>query len=131
MSPGILKRRARGTGMPIRQICLDCRALTANGSRCESCEGKRQAYRNASRPHYRGDYARRARKVRDAAAADPSTMCWLCGEPARADDPWTADHVVPGEPSSPLMPAHRSCNSARGDGRGRRAETAFHVERRA
>ena len=116
--------------MAVLQICLGCRRLTSNGSRCESCEAKRQAYRNASRDHYRGDYARRARSVRQAAAADPATTCWLCGETARVDDPWTADHVVPGESSSPLMPAHRSCNSARGDGRGRRAESAFGLEKR-
>ena len=44
---------------------------------------------------------------------DTATHCWLCGEPARPDDPWQADHIYPGKPDSPLAPAHRSCNIRR------------------
>jgi 5-methylcytosine-specific restriction endonuclease McrA len=112
------------------QVCLGCRRLTANGSRCESCEQKREAARNQSRPHYQGDYRKRAAAVRQAAQRDPFATCWLCGEVAREGDPWTADHVVPGDPQSPLMPAHRSCNSSRGDAKGRRAEAGRMMERR-
>lgn len=68
--------------------------------------------------------------MRAAANADPSCVCWLCGEPARVGDPWTADHVEPGNPDSILLPAHRSCNSRRGDGTGKRAELARGLETR-
>ena len=40
---------------------------------------------------------------------------WLCGGGAVPGDPWQADHVIPGNPDSPLAPAHRSCNAARGN----------------
>ena len=93
--------------MPIRRPCLSCRRLTTQPMRCPTCEGKRQAIRNASREHYKGDYTQRAALVRATA-----THCYLCGEGARPDDPWTADHVFgPDDPT--LAPAHRSCNSAR------------------
>ena len=93
--------------MPIRRPCIDCRQLTTSITRCPTCEGKRQAIRNASREHYKGDYPERARLVRETA-----THCWICGEGPRLDDPWTADHVFgPDDPT--LAPAHRSCNSSR------------------
>lgn len=91
-----------------------CGAFTRNGPRCTQCEAEHQAHRNATRTHYQGDYRTRAAALRRAATMDPTTVCWLCGEPARPDDPWTADHVTAGDPSSELRPAHRSCNSARG-----------------
>jgi hypothetical protein len=62
------------------------------------------------RRHYQGDYAVRAGRVRRSADADPLTRCWRCGELARVDDPWQAGHVFDGDPDSPLMPEHRSCN---------------------
>lgn len=59
-------------------------------------------------------------------------VCWLCRGPidrrlpAKHADSWTADHVIPlieaphlaMEPSN-IRPAHRRCNSAKGDGRRR------------
>ena len=116
--------------MGIRQVCLGCGSLTMNGSRCESCAARRERARSLSRPHYRGNYQTRAKQVRTAANNDPNCVCWLCGETARVDDPWTADHVEPGNPDSVLMPAHRSCNSRRGDGRGRRGELVMRLEKR-
>ena len=82
--------------------CLDCGTLTPN-TRCHTCH-------QASRKHYKGDYAQRSRQVRDTA-----THCWICGQPAKPNDPWTADHYYPGDPTSPLLPAHKSCNSRRQD----------------
>lgn len=111
--------------MGIQRPCLDCRQLTSNRSRCVACEGRREAGRAAGRAHYRGDYRQRAAEVRATA-----TTCWLCGEAARTDDPWTADHVIPGDPDSILLPAHRSCNSARGDAKGRRAGPYRGMEKR-
>lgn len=93
--------------------CLDCGQLSRNGSRCERCQGvvdARTNERKQQRQHYKGDYSKRAKAVRESA-----TICWICNEPARLGDPWTADHVYPGIPDSPLLAAHRSCNSRRGN----------------
>lgn len=78
--------------------CLTCGKLTTN-SRCEPCDKQAHA-------HYRGDYARRAKHIRETAI-----RCHLCGQGYKQDDPWTADHLIPGSTKSPLLPAHRSCNS--------------------
>lgn len=74
------------------------------------------------RAHYKGGYAVRARQVREAAYADPLTRCWRCGltfGEFRSRFPgrhaaWHADHVVPGDPRSPLRAAHASCNTSEG-----------------
>lgn len=100
----------------VQRPCLDCGRLSATGNRCEPCRlenGRRlDAKRDQSkRQHYSGDYRRRAKAVRESA-----THCWICGDTARPNDPWQADHVVPGEPDSPLLPAHRSCNIRKGGG---------------
>ncbi|MFN0088663.1 MAG: hypothetical protein ACKVWR_00115 [Acidimicrobiales bacterium] len=94
--------------MPSRR-CLDCGALAAR-SRCTTCEQRRQSHRNANRTHYHGTYDKDAAMVRATA-----TVCWLCGDGPRPGDPWQADHVHPGDPTSELRPAHRSCNAARGN----------------
>ena len=100
----------------VRRPCLSCGKLTTGRSRCEPCEvlnlRRIDANRDQSkRQHYSGDYRKRAKLVREAA-----THCWICGETARPNDPWQADHVVAGEINSPLLPAHRSCNIKRGRG---------------
>jgi hypothetical protein len=96
--------------------CLDCGKL-AKQTRCEQCASVKarewdQARDPAKRVHYLGDYARRARAVRQAPGP-----CWICGELDRPDDPWQADHVDAGNPESLLLKAHRSCNIRRGRGR--------------
>ena len=95
--------------------CLDCGRVTNGDSRCPSCFEKARtlfersrASRNRDRRHYMGDYARRAKLVRDTAE-----VCWICGDGARLDDPWQADHVIAGDPDSILAAAHRSCNIRR------------------
>lgn len=91
--------------------------MTRNGSRCPEHQQSRDRYvdmakaaRKKATGQYAGDYRRRAKAVRESA-----TVCWLCGGGVRPNDPWQADHVVPGDPDSPLAPAHRSCNAARGN----------------
>lgn len=66
-------------------------------------------------PHHRGTFPARAAKVRAAADADPLTRCWRCGEGKRPGDPWQAGHVFDGDPSSPLLAEHRSCNTRAGN----------------
>lgn len=102
--------------MKFKRPCLDCGELTTNKSRCDVHQKRIDDLINARRyqvkkatGQYSGDYRQRAKAVRDAA-----TVCHLCGEGPRVNDVWTADHLIPGDPDSPLAPAHKSCNSRRG-----------------
>ncbi len=76
--------------------------------------------------------ARNGRDLREyrRAAANlkrTATICHLCGREIDTSLPtlhpmaWTADHLIPiaagGHVLGPLAPAHRSCNSRKGDGR--------------
>jgi len=94
------------------RTCLTCGTLHHNPSRCDQCETQRetQRQRHRDKTHYDHTYRKAAKQVRDTA-----TICWLCGEGYRPDDQWTADHVIPADPTSPLAPAHKSCNSRRGN----------------
>jgi len=87
----------------INRVCLDCHRITPYGSRCPACQAVRDQL-------YKGAYRKESKAVREAAQ-----VCWLCGEGYRLGDPWTADHVDAGNAESPLLPAHRSCNSRRGN----------------
>lgn len=104
----------------MKQPCLDCGRPT-NGSRCDQCGARFAQARNAKqgharkqrggRPGYNGGYKGRAALVRANA-----TRCWICGQGAKPDDPWQADHVVPlaiDPNATQLAPAHRSCNIGR------------------
>lgn len=75
--------------------------------RSEAKEAERAAKKKVL---YNSDYRKRAAQVRANA-----TFCYLCGDGPRANDPFQADHVIPGDPMSPLAPAHRSCNASRGN----------------
>ena len=81
--------------------CLDCGALTHTAVYCSAHQ----------RPTLYGwSHQLRSRMIR----AQAST-CWICGEGPKITDPWAADHIRPGDPTSPLEAAHRSCNSRRGE----------------
>lgn len=98
------------TLMPIPRPCLNCGTLTTQ-TRCATCTTIHNRNNNKPKPaHRRGNYKQRAKQI-----VKQATHCWLCGYPARHDDPFTADHVIAGDPLSPLLPAHRSCNSRRGN----------------
>ena len=101
-----------------RRRCLTCGNVTTDGSRCTPCHRELKQHHERhrerpprDRPHYGGNYYRRAKQVRDNAS-----VCWICLEGPLPNDPWTADHLTPGDPDSALLPAHRSCNSRRGNG---------------
>lgn len=88
--------------------CLGCGKPT-QASRCSDCRPPAPAWNEAKRLLYgSADYRRRAKQVRDTA-----TNCWICGQGPKTGDPWQADHAMPGDPASPLLPAHRSCNASR------------------
>lgn len=100
-----------------KRPCVQCGKLSLNGTRCETCdaprkqrEEERKKLRKRQTGQYSGDYRRRAKAVREAAVT-----CHICGEGAKDNDPWHADHVIPADPSSPLAPAHKSCNESRGN----------------
>jgi hypothetical protein len=103
--------------MRFKRPCLDCGVLTTNKSRCDLHQKRvddvleaRRAQRKKETGQYLGDYKARAKAVRDSAI-----ICHLCGEGARRNDPWQADHLIPADPNSPLAPAHASCNRQRGN----------------
>lgn len=100
--------------MAFPRPCLDCGVLTSKGNRCQphqtTYQAKLDERRKPNRKHYSYDYQKRAKQVRESA-----TICWICKEGYKPNDPWTADHYYPGIPDSPLLPAHRSCNSRRGN----------------
>lgn len=99
--------------------CLDCGALTSVGNRCATHqqvindlhEVRRSSVKKAT-GQYSGDYRKRAEWIRQTAI-----VCHICGDGARFDDPWEADHINPGEDGSvaELRAAHRSCNQKRGN----------------
>lgn len=99
--------------------CLDCGELS-KGSRCPTHQARIDAIRERERDTperrekkrllYNSDYKKRAKIVRETA-----TNCHLCGGGIRLEDPFEADHLVPGNPASPLAAAHRSCNQQRGN----------------
>jgi 5-methylcytosine-specific restriction protein A len=98
--------------------CLICGTLTQGLSRCTTHQAEWQAVENirlkemkARRPNlYDANYRKKAKIVREQ-----GVYCHLCGEPARPNDPFTADHIIAGDKESPLAAAHRSCNSRRGN----------------
>lgn len=82
-----------------------------------------QADRDRRRQHYRGSYQRRARQVRAAANADPTTRCRRCrrtlAEILRHHPHaiWTAGHVIDGQVDGDLEAECSPCNYSAG-GRG-------------
>ena len=83
------------------------------------------------RSHYDREFKIRAKRVRDAAYADPSTRCWSCGltmAEAKAAEPgrritWDAGHTVDGDRYAPLLAEHSSCNRSRGAAVGNQRRT--------
>ena len=100
--------------MKFKKPCLDCGALSYN-SRCDIHTRRIAQLKDVRRAEhkktlYNKDYKNAARTVRETAI-----VCHLCGDGARANDPWQADHLNAGDPQSPLAAAHRSCNASRGN----------------
>lgn len=100
--------------MVIPKPCLICGILTIRGSRCPTHRSQLQKEtdqrRKEKRNHYKGSYQSRAKKVREEAVT-----CHICNEGYKFNDPFQADHLIPGVGESPLLPAHRSCNIRKGN----------------
>ncbi len=81
--------------------------------------------------HRSGSYQRRARQVRQRANADPTTTCWRCGLTldAKPGDTWDAGHLRDGDPTSPLLPEHSSCNRSAGATAGNRRRVGLRPTR--
>jgi len=98
--------------------CLACNKLTTGGSYCDQHqaivdekEKVRQNNRKRGRTLYDSTHYRKARAYLRATA----THCHLCKQPFTDRKDITADHLLPGNPDSPLAPAHSICNSRRGN----------------
>ena len=91
--------------MPWKRACRCGRRPATGRNECDRC-------RNRRREHLGPDYRRRALELRARAS-----VCELCGQPPRLDDPLQVHHVWPGEIDSPLQVIHRSENNAIGGAR--------------
>lgn len=67
------------------------------------------------------EYRRRSQALRDAAYSNVNAACFWCGQTLR-DGPshrngkppsWHSDHLLAGNPRSPLVLSHSSCNQRR------------------
>ena len=103
--------------MRFNKPCLSCGELSLNNY-CDVC-AKAIARRRDTDPIrverkralYGPNYRRLAKQVKDNA-----TQCHICEKGFIEGDPWEADHLYPAlGDASPLAPAHRSCNQARGN----------------
>ena len=59
---------------------------------------------------YDSEYRRRAKLVKANA-----THCFICKRAFTPTDIIHADHLVPGEGGSPLVPTHKFCNESKGN----------------
>lgn len=100
--------------MRFQKPCLDCGALSLE-SRCEVHRKRVEQLRDVRRAEkkktlYNSSYRKAAAIIRATAIT-----CHICGDGARLNDPWEADHLDAGNPNSALAAAHRSCNGRRGN----------------
>jgi len=99
--------------VPFARPCLKCGVLIRGGSYCTPHNPRARdtgARKEKKRNLYGGDYWKRAKLVRETA-----THCHLCGKQFVEGDRVEADHLIAGDPNSPLAPAHRECNNKRGN----------------
>ena len=85
-----------------------------SGTSCRACQRRRDAARGSREDRGYGADHQRARRALAAALPQP---CAYCGVTVTAAERWVAAHVRDGDPTSPRMVAHPSCN-ARYRGRG-------------
>ena len=103
--------------MRFNKPCLACGSLSKDNY-CPTCKKAKEKQRDANPirvERKRGLYGPNYRRLAPIVKAN-ATNCHLCGKGFIEGDPWEADHLYPhlGD-LSPLLPAHRSCNQARGN----------------
>lgn len=102
--------------------CLSCQRIHKDGGDyCTRCRTERNRQRE-NKPErrlkkktlYGGDYPRRR-----AAMVEQTIVynlpCHICKQNFQRVEDITADHVDATNPNSILLPAHKSCNSSRGN----------------
>ena len=100
--------------------CIICGTLS-RGTRCETHEKeltqRKEAARNSD-PTYKAKkaalYGYAHQKARRELLAT-ATVCYICGKPFELTDKIDADHLIPGDPYSPLAATHASCNRSKGN----------------
>ena len=113
------------SGIPGEPVCgkLIPSGSRSTGYKCRDCANEIQRRKRARRGSttQRGLGAEHQRLGKQVLREE--SLCWLCGEPARPNDPLEVDHVIPRSEGGAttrenLHTAHRSCNRSRG-GRAR------------
>lgn len=108
-----------------KQPCLVCGQLTDGDSRCAVHQEAFRQQRNKrldslersekKRKRYSSTYHKRAKRLRELARIQP-TVCYICKQTIRGDQPVQADHIYPElDDLSPLAPVHARCNQSRGN----------------
>jgi hypothetical protein len=102
--------------------CLKCQVLHQDiGDYCAECRRQidrdRERKRSQDPKHqvrkrllYSSAYKATAKILRANA-----THCHICKKAFTDRNEITADHLIAGDPASPLAPAHKTCNSSRGN----------------
>jgi hypothetical protein len=108
--------------MRFARPCLQCNKLHKDkGDYCLACRQEKERLREANperiarkRLLYGGSYpAKRKQMIEEVLYR--GLPCHICKQSFTGVGDITADHLDAGNPSSPLAPAHRSCNSSRGN----------------
>jgi 5-methylcytosine-specific restriction endonuclease McrA len=100
--------------MKFPKPCIECGTLSLD-NRCPTHQqalNERQAIRRTivkqTTGQYSGNYQRLAKIIRQT-----TIICAICGDGARHNDPWQADHINPSTPVETLdqlQGVHASCN---------------------
>lgn len=100
--------------MKFQKPCLDCGQLSYQ-SRCEKHQKRIEQLKDLKRAEHKKNLYNTQYRKQAALIRQTAIICHICKDGARANDPWQADHLIAGDPTSPLAAAHRSCNASRGN----------------
>ena len=105
-----------------KRPCLQCNKLHQDkGDYCVSCRAEKERQRESDPKriaHKRNLYNKNyqvARKLLVEQTILNNFPCHICKLPFLSRADITADHLEAGNPNSALAPAHRACNSRRGN----------------
>lgn len=106
--------------MAFNKPCIICGTLS-KGTRCPEHQqelDKRKQAAKESDPTYKAKkatlYGYAHQKARQQLKAT-ATHCHICSKPFTQTDSIDADHIIAGNPHSPLLPAHARCNRSKGN----------------